>query len=140
MRRAILILVTVALSAPLLADTPPEIYNKAKEQFRLGAYPAALETLGMLEAATQKPEHEKVRVALLPALHFYRGACYAALGRKPEARAQFEIFLTYQPNASLDPAVYPKKVSPSRMPTVRREALRRRPPTLSLSRMAHSAW
>ena len=48
---------------------------------------------------------------MLPALHFYRGACYAAMGRGPEAREQFEVFLTYQPNASLDPSLYPKKVT-----------------------------
>ena len=110
MRRAILILVTAALSAPLLADTPPLIYNKAKEQFRLGAYPAALETLAKLDEETQRPEYESERKALRPALHFYRGACFAALGRSREAREQFEVFLTYQPNASLDPAVYPKRV------------------------------
>ena len=43
-------------------------------------------------------------------LAFYRGACYAALGRTDEAREKFETFLTYQPNASLDPAAYPPKV------------------------------
>lgn len=112
MRRPILFLLAATLSAaPVLASTPAQLFAKAKEQFRLAAYPAALETLGRLDVETAKPEREKERAALLPALHFYRGACYAALGRGPEAREQFEVFLTYQPNASLDPALYPRKVS-----------------------------
>lgn len=111
MRRTMMLTLAAALScAPLLAEAPPQLFAKAKEQFRLGAYPAALETLQVLESETAKPENENYRSALLPALHFYRGACYAALGRGAQAREQFEVFLTHQPNASLDPAVYPRKV------------------------------
>ncbi|MFN2386257.1 MAG: GWxTD domain-containing protein [Thermoanaerobaculia bacterium] len=111
MRRATLLVLAAALSAgELFAATPGELFSKAKEQFRLAAYPAALETLRQLDEETSKPQYGQERAALLPALHFYRGASYAALGRGPEARDQFEVFLTYQPNASLDPAMYPKKV------------------------------
>jgi GWxTD domain-containing protein len=111
MRRATLLVLAAALSAaPLSAATPAELFSKAKEQFRLAAYPAAVETLRLLDEETSKPQYERERAALLPALHFYRGASYAALGRSAEAREQFEVFLTYQPNASLDPAMYPRKV------------------------------
>lgn len=108
--RSLLFVLLVLSTGRLLGDSPPDLFAKAKEQFKLAAYPAALETLQKLEEETLKPQYQKERAALLPALHFYRGASYAALSRLPEAREQFEIFLTYQPNASLDPAMYPKKV------------------------------
>ena len=108
--RSLFFVLFVLSAGPLLGDSPPDLFAKAKEQFKLAAYPAALETLQKLEEETLKADYQRERAALLPALHFYRGASYAALGRLPEAREQFEIFLTYQPNASLDPAVYPKKV------------------------------
>jgi GWxTD domain-containing protein len=84
--------------------------QKAKEQFRLTAYQDALTTLDQLDSESQKPGFEKDRAALGPVLAFYRGASFAALGRKDEARTQFEVFLAFQPNAVLDPAVYPKPV------------------------------
>jgi GWxTD domain-containing protein len=53
---------------------------------------------------------ERDRAALEPIVAFYRGASYASLGKKGDARAQFAIFLEHQPNASLDSAMYSKKV------------------------------
>ena len=35
--------------------------------------------------------------------------CDAALGKSPEARAQFQTYLTFVPNASIDASIYPKK-------------------------------
>jgi len=111
MQRALFsILLTALATPPSIAATPPELFAKAKEQFRLGSYTSALATLQKLEEETQKPEYERDRSALLPAMVFYRGASYASLGRTAEARGEFEVFLTYQPDVSLDPAVYPKKV------------------------------
>jgi GWxTD domain-containing protein len=100
----------VLFAAALCADTPPQLFAKAKEQFRLASYADALKTLEKLEQVAGAPEFEKDRVALLPALSFYKGASLAALGRTGEALAHLEIFLTYQPNVSLDPGIYPKKV------------------------------
>jgi GWxTD domain-containing protein len=83
---------------------------KAKEQFRLASYSDALATLDALDRESQKVGFEKDRTALVPVIAFYRGASFAGLGRKEEARAQFEVFLAFQPNATLDPAIYPKSV------------------------------
>jgi GWxTD domain-containing protein len=87
-----------------------QLFMKAKEQFRLAAYSDALTTLARLEAESERPGNEAYRARLQPGLVFYRAACLSALGRSDEARPQFELFLTYQPGASLDRAAYPPKV------------------------------
>lgn len=111
MRRTIALTFVAMMAASLLsAATPPELFAKAKEQFRLASYGGALKTLQELDSLSQKPGYEKDRTAILPGLAFYRGACYTAVGREADARAEFEIFLTYRSNVSLDPALYPKKV------------------------------
>ncbi len=58
----------------------------------------------------RNPATKSIARSLPAGLAFYRGACFAALGRTDEAREKFETFLTYQPNASLDPSAYPPKV------------------------------
>jgi GWxTD domain-containing protein len=88
----------------------PRLFQKAKEQFRLNAYAEALTTLAQVEIESQRPENQGYVASLSPALAFYRGACLAALGREHEARENFEVFLAFSPNASLDPGLYPKKV------------------------------
>lgn len=111
MRRAFSLMVLAALATSTLpAATPPELFQKAKEEFRFGSYAAALATLDILEAESTRPGFESERAALLPGLLFYRGASLAALGRQNEARKAFEEFLSFQPNARLDPAMYPRKV------------------------------
>ena len=102
-------LLPVLLSS-FLAVTLPELFHKAKEEFKLGSYAQGLETLNVLDAESQKPGLEKARSALVPGLLFYRGACLASLGRKEEAQETFETFLSYQPNVQLDPALYPRPV------------------------------
>jgi GWxTD domain-containing protein len=105
------LLLGVLFGAPLLsAEDLPGLYLKAKEQFRLGAYGDALTTLARLESASEESGNEAFRAPMRPSLVFYRGACLAALGRADEARLQLAEFLTYQPNASLDPALYPPRV------------------------------
>jgi GWxTD domain-containing protein len=99
------------VSASLLAAAPlPQLFHKAKEQFRLGGYADALQTLATIEAEVEKPENQSQRAGLRPGLAFYRGACLAALGRDNEAREEFRVFLAFSPGASLDPGLYPKKV------------------------------
>jgi GWxTD domain-containing protein len=110
MKRSLLFLFAVLVASSLLAADLPKLLQKAKEQFRLAAYNDALATLGELERASSQEGLEKDRAALTPVLTFYRGACFASLDRKEEARVQFEEFLAFQPNASLDPSVYSKKV------------------------------
>ena len=97
-----------AFSAP--AATLPELFVKAKEQFKLGNYKDALATVETLDAESARPGMEQERRKILPGLLFYKGASLAALGRADEAESVFESFLSYQPNAKLDPALYPPKV------------------------------
>ena len=101
---------SLLVSASLSASTLPQLLQKAKEQFRLGAYVQSLATLDALEAESLKEEHEKDRSKLTPVVAFYRAASFASLGRGPQAREQFEIFLAFQPEVALDPAVYSKKI------------------------------
>src|SRR5262245_20458007 len=111
MRRSILVLSLLLVSS--LSFAGPEclqLFLKAKEQFRMGQYKDSLETLDRLETESQAPGNEAYRTQLAPSLAFYRGAGLAALGRADEARPYLEEFLTYQPNASLDPSTYPPKV------------------------------
>jgi GWxTD domain-containing protein len=108
-RAAAVGLLLLAASAGYGASLP-ELLQKAKEEFRSGSYSDALKTLSDIDAESRKPGLEKDRAMLEPIVAFYRGASYASLGKKEEARANFALFLTHQPNASLDPSVYSKKV------------------------------
>lgn len=92
------------------AASLPELLQKAKEEFRSGSFADALKTLAEIEVESGKPGLEKDRALLEPIVAFYRGASYASLGKKAEARANFTIFLKHQPNASLDASLYSKKV------------------------------
>ena len=111
MRRSLASLFLALLVAASLSASPlPKLLQKAKDQFKMGAYVQALETLDALEQESLKEGHENDRTKLTPVLAFYRGASNASLGRGPQAREQFEIFLAFQPDVDLDPAVYSKKI------------------------------
>ena len=110
MKRFATILLALSFASTLIAETLPQLLQKAKDQFRLAAYTDSLKTLDSLEVESQKDGLEKERAALAPVLAFYRGACLASLDRPAEAQPQFQAFLAFQPNAVLDPAVYSKKV------------------------------
>jgi GWxTD domain-containing protein len=90
-------------------ETVVELFQKAKQQVKLGSYDDALKTLDALDKATAAPGHEAERKQVEPPIAFYRGVSLAALGRKDEARASFEKYLGFVPNASMDAAMYPKK-------------------------------
>ena len=111
MRRAVLssfLLFSLAFSA--FSSSLPQLFHKAKEQFRLAGYAAALETLAQIEKESEAEENQGLRASLRPGLSFYKGACLAMLGRDSEAREEFEVFLGFSPNANLDPGAFPKKV------------------------------
>ena len=112
MRRKLLVGILVLCSAAALAAATDclQLFLKAKEQFRLGAYADSLATLDRLAVESDKPGNESVRTHLAPGLAFYRGAGLAALGRTEEALPQLQAFLQYQPNASLDPSAFPPRV------------------------------
>jgi GWxTD domain-containing protein len=109
--RRFLVSVFVALlsAVPASAATLPELFQKAKEQVRFGSFEKALASLQEVEALSQRSGLEKDRVALVPALAFYRGVCYASLDRPEQAREEFSAFLETTPNAALDPAAYSRK-------------------------------
>jgi len=102
----------LAIFLALAAQEPSlnQLFSRAKEEFRLGSYDKALQTLSQLEAESLKPGSEELRPTLEPAIVFYEGACYAALGKSAEARSRFETYLASHPNAALDPAIYSKKI------------------------------
>lgn len=93
----------------LSAQSMPELFQKAKQQVKLGAFDQALTTLAALDAESSKPENAAERRALEPSLRFYRGVCESALGRDREAQADFRFFVAQNPRAKIDPALYPKK-------------------------------
>jgi tetratricopeptide (TPR) repeat protein len=103
-------LLALAFGFLLTAASLPDLFRKCKEQFQLGAYTDALQTLAALDKTSQEPGMERDRAALLPGLLFYRGASLAALGRTGEAEQAFEEYLALQPNAELDPGRYPRTV------------------------------
>src|SRR6476646_11989545 len=80
------------------AQTVVELFQKAKQQVKLGSYDDALKTLDALDTATAAPGHEAERKQVEPPIAFYRGVSFAALGRKDEARASFEKYLQFVPN------------------------------------------
>jgi GWxTD domain-containing protein len=112
MRRYLVSLLFLAFLAATTASaaTLPTLFYKAKEQFRMANYAESLKTLELLQQESEKPGNEAARAQLAPGLAFYKGACLASLGRAEEAREALEVFLSYEPNPTLDPSVYPKKV------------------------------
>lgn len=112
MKRTIVFIffVLVLAAAQALAATVPELFQKAKAEFAAGKYPAALETLDALKAESDKPENERYRAQLAPALAFYRGATLASLGKADAARTEFETYIELQPGATVDPKSYSKQV------------------------------
>jgi GWxTD domain-containing protein len=111
MRRSpMLIALLPFLAAVSLAVSLPELFLKAKEQFKLGNYKESLAAVEALDAESAKPGLEAERQKMLPGLLFYKGANLAALGRSEEAEPAFEGFLERVPNATIDPALYPPKV------------------------------
>jgi GWxTD domain-containing protein len=106
---------TSRLLAPVLAlllaeASFPDLFQKAKQEFKLGSYEQALATLTSLDQESSRQGFEKQRSVLLPGLLFYRAASLAGLGREKEAVAVFEAFLALKPDVTLDPALYSKPV------------------------------
>src|SRR5215831_4401510 len=111
MRRSPVFAVLLLLSSlAALAASLPELFQKAKEQFKLGNYKDALATIETLDAESAKPGNEAERQKILPGLLFYKGASLAALGRGGESQEAFQQFLERSPNTTIDPSLYPPKV------------------------------
>jgi GWxTD domain-containing protein len=96
-------------SAASLAQTLPELFQKAKAQVKGESWTEALRTLDTLEAEADRPGNEGLRQQLAAPTTFYRAVCEANLGQAEKARADFKTFLELEPNASMDPSMYSKK-------------------------------
>jgi len=100
--------VLVSLSAS--ATTLPEFFLKAKEQFQVRQLRPVSGDRRDARRESARAGLEQERQKLLPGLLFYKAASLAALGRSEEAQETFQAFLAYQPNAQLDPSLYPRAV------------------------------
>jgi GWxTD domain-containing protein len=96
-------------ASALRAQALPELFMKVKEQVKSGSWQDALKTLDRLDADAAKPENEKYREQLAGPSSFYRGVCEANLGQDDAAVKAFSEFVSRQPNASIDKAMYSKK-------------------------------
>lgn len=105
----IVLLASVLGAGTVAAETVVELFQRAKEQVKSGSYADALKTVDALDQESRKPGLEKQRAQLEPALALFRGVALAGLGKGKEAAEQFEGYLASSPNATLDPAVYPRK-------------------------------
>jgi GWxTD domain-containing protein len=106
----ILIPLALAGSAALAAVPLPELFQRVKLRVAAGDFAGGLEALKELEAEASRPENEGARGALRPAAAFYRGVCFASLGKDAEARAEFGVYQSANPNKMIDRNAYPKKV------------------------------
>jgi GWxTD domain-containing protein len=88
-----------------------DLFQKAKLEVAAGDYRRGLETLSQLEAEAARPENEAARAPLRPAAAFYRGVCLAATGHAEEARAEFAVYISANPEKGIDPRAYPRKVT-----------------------------
>lgn len=104
---ALSLLFVAALSA---AASVPELYQKMKAEYARAQYSNALHTMETLDREKERPENQTFRDQLGPALAFYRGAILASLNRPAEARIAFTAYISLEPNASVDPSLYSKKV------------------------------
>lgn len=102
-------LLSLVIALPVAAQGPGELFQKAKEQIKAARWTDALQTLDALDTASREPAFAAQRKQLEPALAFYRAVSMANLDRAADAQAQFQIYLTTTPNASLDRGMYSKK-------------------------------
>jgi GWxTD domain-containing protein len=105
----------VALGVTLLAGRAPATEDPlqstlfaVKAAYKAKRYDAAEQSLRRLLELAAAPEREAVRSRVLPAYHFYAAA--VAYERHDEERARTELsrFFEFQPEATLDPEMYPK--------------------------------
>lgn len=106
-------LLTAAFAAAQQEEAPkpsiPDLFQQGKTSFKLGNYKASLETFEKLDQVSQSAS-ELDRSNLEPVIAFYRAANLAGLGQKDAAKEAFKKYLGLQPNARLDPSLYPHPV------------------------------
>lgn len=106
-------LLTAAFAAARQEEAPkpsiPDLFQQGKTSFKLGNYKASLETFTKLDELSRSAS-EIERSKLESVICFYRAANLAVLGQKDAARTEFKKYLGFQPNARLDPSMYPHPV------------------------------
>jgi GWxTD domain-containing protein len=106
-------LLTAALATAQSDEAPkpsmPELFQQGKTSFKLGNYKASLESFEKLDRLSQSAS-ELDRSSLEPVIAFYRAANLAGLGQKDAAKEAFKKYLGFQPNARLDPSLYPHSI------------------------------
>ena len=109
-KRPVLAALLFAGAFAAAAATLPDLFQKAKLRISAGDFQGGLAALSELDAEAAKPENEPARPALRPAAAFYRGVCLAAIGKADEARAEFAVYISANPEKGIDRAAYPKRV------------------------------
>jgi GWxTD domain-containing protein len=109
MKRSAVVFLVLFVAPFALADSLPELFAKVKEEVKAEKWKDALATLDTLSTEAAKPENEKYRSQLEAPTAFYRAVCEANVGHADKAQADFETFLRFQPNASLDEKIYSKR-------------------------------
>ena len=81
---------------------------QVKAAYRTKRYDDAERLLHQLLELASAPEREAVRSRVLPAYHFYAAAVAYEKHDEERARTELSRFFDFQPEATLDPDVYPK--------------------------------
>lgn len=92
------------------SDSPRELFEKGKAEFKIGSYRSSLATFERLDQVSRQPGLEQERSKLEPVIAFYRGANHAALGETQAAKAEFQTYLAFFPAADIDRAAFPRSV------------------------------
>ncbi len=110
LRLAFWFLLPVLFAARLRAAEDPvlETLVEAKTAYRTRRWTDAEIALRRLLELAAAPEREAALQKILPAYHFYSAAVSWELKDEERARRELARYFEFQPEASIDPAVYPK--------------------------------
>ncbi len=102
-----LLLVPADFARP--ADDPVgTTLQQVKSAYRQKKYAEGEEALRHLAELVAAPERAAIRPKVMPAIHFYGAALAYAEKDEDRARASLRKFFELAPDASIDPALYPK--------------------------------
>jgi GWxTD domain-containing protein len=107
----LVVLVSCILSAPLCAETLPELFQRAKTQVKNQSWQEALATLDRLDVESAGAGNETAREKLVAPIAFYRGVCEANLDQAEKAEADFATYLHEAPGSTIDKTMYSRKAA-----------------------------
>jgi GWxTD domain-containing protein len=106
---AALAFVGYAADAPGAAEDPILVtVMKVKASYRAKQYDEVDSALKQLNELISAPEWAAVRPRVLPVYHFYSAAVAWEKKDEPRAKEQILRYLSYQPDATVDPSAYPR--------------------------------